>query len=40
VDVRKKVGARLLEMFGLITKEINVNIAGIDFPERVPGKVA
>ena len=39
IDVRKKVGARLLDMFGLIAKEINVNIVGIDFPERIPGKV-
>jgi len=39
VDVRKKVCARLLDMFGLITKEINVNIVGIDFPDRMPGKV-
>ena len=40
VDMRKKIGARLLEMFGLITKEINVHIVGIDFPERMPGRVA
>lgn len=39
IDVRKRVGARLLDMFGLIAKEINVNIVGIDFPDRVPGKV-
>lgn len=40
VDMRKKIGARLLEMFGLITREVNVNVVGIDFPERMPGRVA
>jgi uncharacterized alkaline shock family protein YloU len=39
IDIRKKVGARLLDMFGLVAKEVNVNILGIDFPERAPGKV-
>ena len=39
IEVRKKVGARLLEITGLIAKEINVNISGIEFPDRMPGKV-
>jgi uncharacterized alkaline shock family protein YloU len=39
IDIRKKVGARLLDMFGLIAKEINVNIVAMDFPDRIPGKV-
>ena len=39
IEVRKKVGASLLEMAGLIAKEVNINITGIAFPERMPGKV-
>jgi uncharacterized alkaline shock family protein YloU len=39
IDVRKKVGARLLEIAGLITKEVNIRIVGIEFPARMPGKV-
>ncbi|MDY6834353.1 MAG: Asp23/Gls24 family envelope stress response protein [Chloroflexota bacterium] len=39
VEVRKKVGAGLLEMAGLIAKEININITGIAFPEKMPGKI-
>jgi len=39
IDVRKNVASRLLELVGLITKEINVSVADIDFPERMPGKV-
>jgi uncharacterized alkaline shock family protein YloU len=39
IEVRKNVGARLLEMTGLIAKEVNVDISGIDFPDRMPGKV-
>ena len=39
VDVRKKVAARLLEIAGLAAKEINVSVAAIEFPERMPGKL-
>ncbi len=39
VDVRKRVGARLLEMAGLIAKEINIRVVGIEFPARMPGRV-
>ena len=39
IEVRKKVGARLLEMTGLVAKEVNVNISAIDFPEKMPGRV-
>jgi uncharacterized alkaline shock family protein YloU len=39
VDVRKKVGARLLEIAGLIAKEVNIRVVGIDFPARMPGRV-
>lgn len=39
VEIRKKVGASLLEITGLIAKEININITGVEFPERMPGKL-
>jgi len=38
-EVRKKVASRLLEIAGLIAKEINVRIVSIEFPEKKPGKV-
>jgi len=37
IGVRKKVAARLLEIAGIIAKEINVSVVGIEFPERMPG---
>ena len=39
VKVRQNVAQRVLEMCGLVAKEINVNIAGIEFPERVTSRV-
>ena len=39
IEVRRKVGARLLEMAGLIAKDININVVGLDFPDRMPGRV-
>jgi uncharacterized alkaline shock family protein YloU len=39
IEVRRRVGARLLEMTGLIAKEVNINITGIEFPEKMPGRV-
>ena len=33
IDVRQTVARRVLEMAGLITKEINISVVGIDFPE-------
>jgi len=35
-EVRKKVAARLLEITGLIAKEINVRVVNIEFPEKEP----
>lgn len=32
--VRKNVASRLMETCGLMAKEINVDVVGIDFPER------
>lgn len=40
IELRKNVANRLLEMVGLIAKEINVDVVGIEFPERMPGKLA
>jgi len=39
-EVRKKVAARLLEFTGLIAKEINIRVVGIDVvPPKAPSKV-
>jgi len=38
-EVRKKVALRLQEIAGLIAKEINVNVVGIEFPEKAQEKV-
>jgi len=35
-EVRKKVAARLLEFTGLIAKEINIRVVGIDIPTKKP----
>ena len=35
-EARKKVAARLLEFTGLIAKEINIRIVGIDIPSKKP----
>jgi uncharacterized alkaline shock family protein YloU len=40
IELRKTVATRLLEMAGLIAKEINVDVVGIEFPERMPGRLA
>lgn len=37
-EVRKIVATRLLEITGLVAKEINVRIVGIEFPEKAPEK--
>ena len=39
VKARQNVAHRVLEMTGLVAKEINVNVVGIDFPDRTPGRV-
>ena len=39
LKVRHNVARRILELCGLITKEININVAGIEFPDRMPGRV-
>ena len=39
VKVRHNVARRILELCGLVAKEININVVGIEFPERMPGRV-
>ena len=39
VKVRQNVADRLLGLCGLEAKEINVRIVGIEFPDRMPGRV-
>lgn len=39
VQVRQNVARRVLEMTGLVTKEVNIDITGIEFPERMPGQL-
>ena len=39
IKVRQNVALKVLELCGMIAKEINIGIAGIDFRGRVPGRV-
>ena len=39
IGVRQTVADRLLRLCGLVAKEINVKVVGLEFPERIPGKV-
>jgi uncharacterized alkaline shock family protein YloU len=39
VKVRQNVARRVLEVCGLVSKEININVVAISFPERMPGRV-
>lgn len=34
IEIRRSVAVRLLELCGLIAKEVNVSIVGIEFPEK------
>jgi uncharacterized alkaline shock family protein YloU len=38
-EVRKKVSSRVLEIAGLVAKEINVHVISIEFPEKTQEKV-
>jgi uncharacterized alkaline shock family protein YloU len=40
INVRHTVARRVLETLGLVTKEININVMGIEFPDKMPGRVA
>ncbi|MCE2405376.1 MAG: Asp23/Gls24 family envelope stress response protein [Dehalococcoidia bacterium] len=37
--VRRAVAANLLALCGLVAKEINVRVVGMEFPDRMPGRV-
>ncbi len=39
VTVRRAIVRRLLDLWGLVTKEININVVGVEFPERMPSRV-
>lgn len=39
IGVRKNVATRLLDLVGLVTKEINIEVAGIEFPDKTPGEL-
>ena len=39
IKVRQNVARRVLEMCGLVTKEININVTSIEFTEKLPTRV-
>ena len=39
IKVRQIVADRLLKLCGLLAKEINIRVIGIEFPARMPGRV-
>lgn len=39
ISLRQNVADRLLKLCGLVAKEINIRVTGIEFPERMPGRV-
>ena len=39
VAIRYNVTDRLLGLCGLVAKEINIRVAGLEFPDRMPGRV-
>ena len=39
VKVRETVADRLLQLCGLVAKEINIRVSGMEFPARMPGRV-
>ena len=39
ITVREKIADRVLHLCGLVAKEINVRVSGIEFPNRMPGRV-
>ena len=39
IKVRQVVAHRVLELVGLVTKEINIRVVGIDFPDKMPGRL-
>ena len=39
IQVRQNVANQLLDLCGLVSKEINIKVVGIEFPQRMPGRV-
>jgi len=39
IKVRQLVAHRVLELLGLVTKEINIRVVGIDFTDRTAGRL-
>ena len=39
IKVREKVADRLVQLCGLLAKEINISVSGLEFPDRIPGRV-
>ena len=39
VKVRHNVARRVIELCGLVAKEININVVGIEFPDRESSRV-
>ena len=39
IKVRHNVARQVLELCGMVTKEINIVVSGIDFSGRIPGRV-
>jgi len=39
IKVRQLVAQRVLELLGLVTKEINIRVVGIDFTDRIAGRL-
>ena len=39
IQVRRCVASKVLELCGLITKEININVVGLEFPQKPAGRV-
>lgn len=39
IELRRKVASHLLQMTGLVAKEINIRVVAIEFPERMPGRL-
>ena len=40
VNVRRNVAHRILELCGMVSKEVNIHVVGIEFPDRTPGRVS
>ena len=37
--IRRNIAERLVRLCGLVAKEVNIKVVGLDFPDRMPGRV-